>query len=90
MDGESILPEGYLAKATAQHVQFDAGDGYGFQWWIFADGIFHGRGIFGQGIFIDIKNELVIAVNSNWPVASSSEYRDKKYEMYRYIQAQIK
>ncbi len=90
VDGESILPEGYLAKATAQHVQFDAGDGYGFQWWIFADGIFHGRGIFGQGIFIDIKNELVIAVNSNWPVASSSEYRDKKYEMYRYIQAQIK
>lgn len=89
-DGESILPEGYLAKATAQHVQFDAGDGYGFQWWIFADRIFHGRGIFGQGIFIDIKNELVIAVNSNWPVASSSEYRDKKYEMYRYIQAQIK
>lgn len=90
VDGESILPEGYLAKATAQHVQFDAGDGYGFQWWIFADRIFHGRGIFGQGIFIDIKNELVIAVNSNWPVASSSEYRDKKYEMYRYIQAQIK
>ena len=90
VDGESILPEGYLAKATAKHVQFDAGDGYGFQWWIFADGIFHGRGIFGQGIFIDIKNELVIAVNSNWPVASSSEYRDKKYEMYRYIQAQIK
>jgi CubicO group peptidase (beta-lactamase class C family) len=90
VDGESILPEGYLAKATAQHVQFDAGDGYGFQWWVFADGIFHGRGIFGQGIFIDIKNELVIAVNSNWPVASSSEYRDKKYEMYRYIQAQIK
>ena len=90
VDGESILPEGYLAKATAQHIQFDAGDGYGFQWWIFADGIFHGRGIFGQGIFIDIKNKLVIAVNSNWPVASSSEYRDKKYEMYRYIQAQIK
>lgn len=90
VDGESILPEGYLTKATAQHVQFDAGDGYGFQWWVFADGIFHGRGIFGQGIFIDIKNELVIAVNSNWPVASSSEYRDKKYEMYRYIQAQIK
>lgn len=90
VDGESILPEGYLAKATAQRVQFDAGDGYGFQWWVFADGIFHGRGIFGQGIFIDIKNELVIAVNSNWPVASSSEYRDKKYEMYRYIQAQIK
>lgn len=89
VNGKSILPEGYLAEATAQQVRFEAGDGYGFQWWVFADGIFHGRGIFGQGIFIDVENELVIAVNSNWPVASSSEYRDKKYEMYRYIQGEV-
>ncbi|HEX4233814.1 MAG TPA: serine hydrolase, partial [Caldimonas sp.] len=30
------------------------------------DGSFAARGIFGQGIFIDPKRELVIASNADW------------------------
>ena len=40
--------------------------GYGFQWWTCDEGSFAARGIFGQGIFIDLARKLVIASNANW------------------------
>ena len=36
------------------------------RWWTYDDGSYAARGIFGQGIFIDPKRMLVIAVNANW------------------------
>ena len=42
------------------------GRGYGYQWWTYDDGSFAARGIFGQGIFIDPKRDLVIVSNANW------------------------
>ncbi len=63
----SIVPDGWLHEAT--HKQADIGEpgnGYGYQWWTYDDGSFAARGIFGQGIFIDPKRELVIVSNANW------------------------
>ena len=86
----SILPEAYLAKATSTQAEFGSDRlSYGYQWWIYNDGSFDGRGIFGQGIYIDPANELVIAINANWPVASASEYADLRYELYRLIQSSV-
>ena len=62
IDGASILPEGWLDLRRK-------GRGYGYQWWTYADGAFAARGIFGQGIFIDPKRDLVVALNSNWKTA---------------------
>ena len=50
-------------KASALSVP---GRGYGYQWWTYDDGSFSARGIFGQGIFIDPKRQLVIVSNANW------------------------
>jgi CubicO group peptidase (beta-lactamase class C family) len=89
--GQSIVPEGWLAEATTERVGIGKpGRGYGYQWWTYADGSFAARGIFGQGIFIDPKRNIVIASNANWaggatdPVAN--EARDA---FYRAVQQAI-
>lgn len=67
VNGQSIVPDGYLAEATTQRAGIgQEGRGYGYQWWTYADGTFAARGIFGQGIFIDPQRKLVIASNANW------------------------
>lgn len=79
VNGQSIVPEGWLTEATTARTGIDQPDrGYGYLWWTYADGTFAARGIFGQGIFIDPKRKLVIASNANWaggardPAASAS------------------
>ncbi len=65
--GRPLVPEGWLAQATREQVGIgQAGRGYGYQWWTQADGTFHARGIFGQGLYIDPRRQLVIALNANW------------------------
>lgn len=90
VDGESILADGYLEKATSQQADFGSDTlSYGYQWWIYSNGSFDGRGIFGQGIYIDRQNDLVIAINANWPVANSSEYSGLRNDLYELIQAAV-
>jgi len=67
VNGQAIVPEGWLEQATTRQVGIDKpGRGYGYQWWTYDDGSFAARGIFGQGIFIDPKRRIVIASNANW------------------------
>jgi CubicO group peptidase (beta-lactamase class C family) len=67
VNGQSIVPDGWLAEATTARVGIgQPGSGYGYQWWTFDDGPYMARGIFGQAIFIDPKRQLVIASNANW------------------------
>ena len=65
------------------------GHGYGFQWWTYDDGSVAARGIFGQGIFIDPKRQLVIASNSNWSRASMGPEKQEREEFYRRVQTLI-
>lgn len=70
VDGASIVPEGWLLKATTKQADIgEPGHGYGYCWWTNDDGSFDARGIFGQGIFIDPATRLVIASSGNWPNA---------------------
>jgi CubicO group peptidase (beta-lactamase class C family) len=82
--GQSIVPDGWLGEATSQRADTGRpGQGYGYQWWTNADGSFSARGIFGQGIFIDPRRRIVVAVNSNWRGGASDpvafEARDAFY-----------
>ena len=71
--GNSVLPENWIETATTRQADIGvAGKGYGYQWWTYDDGSYAAQGIFGQGIFIDPKRNLVIASNSNWPIASDA------------------
>jgi CubicO group peptidase (beta-lactamase class C family) len=74
-DGKQILPTGWVKAASASHVQSDEpGMGYGYFWWIHPNGTYEAEGIFGQSIFLDPKNDIVIVTNSAWPVADDNKY----------------
>lgn len=67
--GRDVLPAGWVADATTNHVKLPPGEGvrgYGYFWWLNDDGSYAAEGIFGQEIFVYPKDRLVIAVNSAW------------------------
>jgi CubicO group peptidase (beta-lactamase class C family) len=90
VNGESVLPNGWLASATTKQADIGlSGRGYGYQWWTFDDGSFTARGIFGQTIFIDPNRDLVVAFNGNWSVASDKVLNAKRFEFIDNIRAYI-
>jgi CubicO group peptidase (beta-lactamase class C family) len=72
--GEHIVPEGWFAEAGSSKVISGKKVGYGYMWWIpdvsanpVHEGAFIARGIFGQFIYLNPKENLVIAVWSARP-----------------------
>ncbi|MBK6470342.1 MAG: serine hydrolase [Betaproteobacteria bacterium] len=88
---QGIVPDGWLGEATSERVGISQpGRGYGYQWWTYGDGSFTARGIFGQGIFIDPKRQLVIASNANWGGgATDPAAKESRESFYRAVQAAI-
>ncbi len=74
-DGASKVPEGWFAEAGKAAASFGGGYGYGYQWWTYPGGSYGAQGIFGQSITLVPSQDLVLTVVSNWPTATSSEYR---------------
>ena len=91
VQGQGILPEGWLQDATTKRADIGKpGRGYGYQWWTYDDGSFAARGIFGQGIFIDPKRQLVIASNANWAGGASSPKESEAREaFYKAVQQAV-
>jgi CubicO group peptidase (beta-lactamase class C family) len=89
--GAPVLPDDWIASATSRQADIGVpGKGYGYQWWTYDDGSFAAQGIFGQGIFIDPRRQLVIASNSNWPRASDGKTVGAQREaFYRSVQAAV-
>jgi CubicO group peptidase (beta-lactamase class C family) len=86
----NVLPKGWFTKAATKQADIGApGYGYGYQWWTYDDGSFAAQGIFGQGIFIDPKRNLVIASNSNWPTATDDKMELQREKLYRAVQSAI-
>ncbi len=90
-NGKGILPDDWIAPATSKQADIGVpGKGYGYQWWTYDDGSYAAQGIFGQGIFIDPKRNLVIASNSNWPKATDPETVGVQREaFYKAVQAAV-
>ncbi len=70
-DGTRVLPEGWMGASTAPS---KGSSGYGYLWWLYAEGAYVARGIFGQQIRVDAKRDLVIALHSNAPAAVDTAY----------------
>lgn len=62
-DGTRVLPEGWMAASTTPSKGYD---GYGYFWWLNPDGSYTASGIFGQSIYINPQENVVIAVHSAW------------------------
>lgn len=80
--GARVLPESWIAESTRGA---DAYAGYGYLWWLKDGGKFQAVGVFGQAIFIDPQQKLVIALHSAWPVAHSRDYAEARDRMFEAI-----
>lgn len=88
--GKQIVPPDWFAQATTKQKETGAsGRGYGFQWWTYDNGAVAAQGIFGQGVFIDAKRQLVIATNGNWSRASLGPEPAAREAFYRKVQVII-
>lgn len=85
--GKRVVPEDWFAMATVKQKDIgEPGHGYGFQWWTYDDGSFAAQGIFGQGIFIDPRRNLVIASNANWTRATLGPEPAAREAFYKRVQ----
>jgi CubicO group peptidase (beta-lactamase class C family) len=71
IDGERVLPEGWMRAAGAPREINGQRVDYGYMWWIVPgadgsldDGAFTARGIFGQLMYINPKHRVICAVLS--------------------------
>ncbi|MGE6919226.1 serine hydrolase domain-containing protein [Achromobacter kerstersii] len=68
VDGERLLPDGWVAEAGAPYRIGDTDIPYGYMWWIpelkdpALQGTFQAEGIYGQFIHINPAQELVVVV----------------------------
>jgi CubicO group peptidase (beta-lactamase class C family) len=80
LDGQRIVPEGWFREAGAAHVIGGKSEDYGYLWWPIPagdpihQGAFEGRGIFGQHLYINPSEKLVIVVLSARPKPDSSAH----------------
>lgn len=68
--GKHVVPTDWVAQATTPQV---TEPGYGYFWWTFPHA-YAARGIYGQAIYVYPEEQLVVAVNSAWPVAWEDTY----------------
>jgi CubicO group peptidase (beta-lactamase class C family) len=71
-DGRRILPEGWVADATARHVERTGVQdwGYGYQWWRLDRGgvvVWAGLGFGGQSLLV-LPERALVAVTNAWNV----------------------
>ena len=76
IDDRLVVPEDWFEKATYMHSSLWWGWGYGYQWWVLANGTFRALGIHGQMIHIDPARRLVVVISSAWPEAESNTRRN--------------
>lgn len=88
IDGEAVLPQGWLDLATRPLIDLGGGQGYGFQWWT-RDGTFQARGIFGQMILLDPQRDLVIVVNAAWPNTGDDALRAARWALVDAIRGAV-
>jgi len=92
MSGKRILPKEWVSEATTPSNKtvmngalYEGSPlGYQYQWWTFSDRSFEAQGVFGQFIFVNREEKLVIATTSAWPEAW---ILNKEFEFYALVEA---
>lgn len=71
--GKQILATEWLDNARSILVPRGEKGGYGYLWWVNADGSYMALGIFGQMVYVNPAKNLVIAQIAAWNQAESKE-----------------
>ena len=70
-DGTEVLTENWMKESTSPSKGYP---GYGYLWWLSSDDTYRAVGIFGQGIYINAAQGVVIAMHGARPVATNQPY----------------
>jgi CubicO group peptidase (beta-lactamase class C family) len=72
--GQKIIPDGWMTEAGTSKMIGGKKVGYGYMWWVpdstanpVHDGAFMGRGIFGQNMYVNPKEKVVVVILSARP-----------------------
>jgi len=79
VDGTQVLPAGWMEESTSPSMGYD---GYGYFWWLDGEDVFQGIGIFGQGIYVNREEDVVIALHSARADASKDSDWDLQDALY--------
>jgi CubicO group peptidase (beta-lactamase class C family) len=60
-NGTKVLPDNWMKESTTPSKGYV---GYGYFWWLYPAGDYHATGIYGQGIYVNPKQNIVIALHS--------------------------
>lgn len=85
-DGTRLVPEGWIAESTEPSA---GSDGYGYLWWLNGDGSFRASGIFGQGIYLNPQENLVIVVQGAWPQATGASFGMHRDSFFKAVEASL-
>lgn len=69
-DGTTVLADGWMEESTKPSPAYD---GYGYQWWLAGADSYRATGIFGQGICIHPRENVIIALHSARATASDNQ-----------------
>ena len=78
-NGRRVLPDGWMDDSIAPSKGYA---GYGYLWWLRGGGAYAARGIFGQGIYINPVEKVVIALHSARVDASVDSDRALQAALY--------
>jgi len=78
-DGTQVLPDNWIAESTSPSRGYT---GYGYLWWLSGGGVYRAKGIFGQGIYINPQENVVITLHSARAVASKDSDWALQYALY--------
>lgn len=65
--GKQVLPEGWVGEATRDHPLPGKAEPYGYMWWPLDRGAYAAIGIFGQFIYVNPAQQVVVAMWSAQP-----------------------
>jgi len=69
-DGTEVLADGWMEESTTPSQAYS---GYGYLWWLDGTDAYRASGIFGQGICVHPRQNVVVALHSARAVASKDE-----------------
>ena len=92
-NGQQIVPADWVAASTAPSAPTAEGQiGYGYQWWIPQDateGDFMARGVYGQYIYINRADGVVIATNAADRKFREAGVSDQNIAIFRQMSAAL-
>lgn len=86
-NGQKVLPTDWIKQSTTPAT---TNHRYGYFWWLTDGAAFRASGIFGQGIYINPEQNLVIALHSARADASRDEDWELQFQLFQAIEHKLR